>query len=96
MRTTVPTAPDLPIEHLRMPVMLVSAEDDPYLTAKVVRYPARRIRFAEVLIFDPVDTSLWAKPKCCDKRSSGSLVPWWLGAVDSADGYAIDPMPRQK
>jgi 2-hydroxy-6-oxonona-2,4-dienedioate hydrolase len=50
MRTTTPTAPDLPIEELRMPVMLVSAEDDPYLTADVVRYSARRLPAAEVLV----------------------------------------------
>jgi 2-hydroxy-6-oxonona-2,4-dienedioate hydrolase len=50
MRTTTPTAPDLPIEELRMPVMLVSAEDDPYLTADVVRYSARRLPAAKVLV----------------------------------------------
>jgi 2-hydroxy-6-oxonona-2,4-dienedioate hydrolase len=50
MRTTTPTAPDLPIEELRMPVLLVSAEDDPYLTAEVVRYSARRLPAARVLV----------------------------------------------
>ncbi|HSJ19454.1 MAG TPA: alpha/beta hydrolase [Nocardioidaceae bacterium] len=48
--TTTPIAPDLPIEELRMPVLLVSAEDDPYLTADVVRYSARRLPAAEVLV----------------------------------------------
>lgn len=50
MRTTTPIAPDLPIEDLRMPVMLVSATDDPYLTADVVRYSATRLPAARVLI----------------------------------------------
>jgi 2-hydroxy-6-oxonona-2,4-dienedioate hydrolase len=50
MRTTTPTAPDLPIEQLRMPVLLVSAADDPYLTAEVVRYSARRLPAARVLV----------------------------------------------
>ncbi len=50
MRTTTPIAPDLPIEDLRMPVMLVSAADDPYLTADVVRYSATRLPAARVLI----------------------------------------------
>lgn len=52
MRTTLPTAPDLPIEDLRMPVMLVSAEDDPYWTAEVVRYSATRLPSAEVVVYE--------------------------------------------
>lgn len=50
IRTTTPTAPDLPIEELAMPVMLVSAEDDPYRTPDVVRYSVPRLSKAEVLI----------------------------------------------
>lgn len=50
MRTTTPLAPDLPIEDLRAPVMLVSADDDPYMTADVVRYSATRLPAARVLI----------------------------------------------
>lgn len=52
IRTTTPTAPDLPIEQLGLPVMLVSAKDDPYRTADVVRYSAPRLRNTEVLICD--------------------------------------------
>jgi 2-hydroxy-6-oxonona-2,4-dienedioate hydrolase len=52
IRTTTPIAPDLPIEHLRMPVLLVSAADDPYMTADVVRYSARRLPTAKVVICD--------------------------------------------
>lgn len=52
MRTTTPIAPDLPIEQLRMPVMLISAADDPYKTAAVVRYSAVRLPTAKVVIFD--------------------------------------------
>lgn len=52
IRTTTPVAPDLPIEELRMPVMMVSADDDPYLTADVVRYSATRLPTAEVVIYD--------------------------------------------
>jgi pimeloyl-ACP methyl ester carboxylesterase len=52
MRTTTPVAPDLPIEQLRMPVMLVSAADDPYKTADVVRYSALRLPAAKVVIFE--------------------------------------------
>ena len=47
IRTTIPIAPDLPIEQLRMPVMLVSAADDPYQTADVVRYSGPRIAGAK-------------------------------------------------
>jgi pimeloyl-ACP methyl ester carboxylesterase len=52
IRTTTPIAPDLPIEQLRMPVMLVSAADDPYLTADVVRHSARRVPAAKVVMCD--------------------------------------------
>ena len=52
MRATLPTAPDLPIEQLSMPVMLISAADDPYWTAEVVRYSAQRLPTAKLLIFD--------------------------------------------
>lgn len=52
MRTTLPSAPDLPIEQLRMPVMMISAEDDPYWTAAVVRYSAQRLPTAKLLVFD--------------------------------------------
>jgi pimeloyl-ACP methyl ester carboxylesterase len=52
MRTTLPSAPDLPIEQLTMPVMLISAADDPYWTAEVVRYSAQRLPTARLLIFD--------------------------------------------
>lgn len=52
MRTTTPLAPDLPIEQLRMPVILISAADDPYKTAEVVRYSAQRLPTAKVVIFD--------------------------------------------
>ncbi len=52
LRSTLPTAPDLPIEQLSMPVLLISAEDDPYWTADVVRYSARRLPTARLRIFD--------------------------------------------
>jgi pimeloyl-ACP methyl ester carboxylesterase len=52
IRTTIPIAPDLPIEQLRMPVMLVSAADDPYNTADVVRYSAPRIPGAKMVILE--------------------------------------------
>jgi 2-hydroxy-6-oxonona-2,4-dienedioate hydrolase len=52
IRTTIPVAPDLPIEQLRMPVMLVSAADDPYKTADVVRYSAPRIPGAKAVILE--------------------------------------------
>lgn len=52
IRTTTPVAPDLPIEQLQMPVMLVSAVDDPYRTADVVRYSAERLRTVRVLMCD--------------------------------------------
>ena len=52
IRTTIPIAPDLPIERLRMPVMLVSAADDPYKTAEVVRYSGPRIAGAKTVILE--------------------------------------------
>jgi pimeloyl-ACP methyl ester carboxylesterase len=52
IRTTTPIAPDLPIEQLKMPVMMISAADDPYRTVDVVRYSARRLPTANVVICD--------------------------------------------
>jgi len=52
IRTTLPIAPDLPIEQLRMPVMLVGAADDPYKTAEVVRHAAPRIAGAKTVIVE--------------------------------------------
>ena len=52
IRTTTPIAPDLPIEQLAMPVMLVGAADDPYNTGEVVRYAAGRLPTATALILE--------------------------------------------
>jgi pimeloyl-ACP methyl ester carboxylesterase len=52
IRTTTPIAPNLPIEQLRMPVMLVGTADDPYRTGDVVRYAAGRLPTAKALILD--------------------------------------------
>lgn len=52
IRTTTPTAPDLPIEQLSMPVMLVATADDPFMTGEVVRYSAPRIPGVKTLVFD--------------------------------------------
>lgn len=52
MATTTPTAPDLPIEQLRMPVMLVATADDPFKTGDVVRYSAPRIPDVELVVYD--------------------------------------------
>lgn len=50
LRTTTPVAPDLPIEELRVPLLLVSAADDPYRTADVVRYTGLRLPTANVVV----------------------------------------------
>jgi pimeloyl-ACP methyl ester carboxylesterase len=52
IRTTTPIAPDLPIEQLAMPVLLVGTADDPYKTGDVVRYAAGRLPTAKALILD--------------------------------------------
>jgi pimeloyl-ACP methyl ester carboxylesterase len=52
IRTTTPIAPDLPIEQLAMPVLLVGTADDPYNTGDVVRYSAGRLPTATALILD--------------------------------------------
>jgi 2-hydroxy-6-oxonona-2,4-dienedioate hydrolase len=52
IRTTIPLAPDLPIEQLRMPVLLVGTADDPYKTGDVVRYAAGRLPTATALILE--------------------------------------------
>jgi 2-hydroxy-6-oxonona-2,4-dienedioate hydrolase len=52
IRTTTPVAPDLPIEQLRMPVLLVGTADDPYKTGDVVRYSAGRLPTAKALILE--------------------------------------------
>jgi 2-hydroxy-6-oxonona-2,4-dienedioate hydrolase len=52
IRTTTPVPPDLPIERLRMPVMLVGAADDPYMSGDVVRYSAGRLPTAKALVLE--------------------------------------------
>jgi pimeloyl-ACP methyl ester carboxylesterase len=52
IRTTTPTAPNLPIEQLQMPVLLLSAADEPYKTADIVRYSAPRIPDARAVILE--------------------------------------------
>ena len=52
IRTTTPSAPDLPIEQLAMPVLLVGTGDDPYNTGEVVRYAAGRLPTATALILE--------------------------------------------
>ena len=52
IRTTTPVAPDLPIEQLRMPVMLIGTADDPYKTGEVVRSSAGRLPTATALILE--------------------------------------------
>jgi 2-hydroxy-6-oxonona-2,4-dienedioate hydrolase len=52
IRTTTPVAPDLPIEQLRMPVLLVGTADDPYKTGNVVRHAAARLPTATALILE--------------------------------------------
>jgi pimeloyl-ACP methyl ester carboxylesterase len=52
IRTTTPIAPDLPIEQLQMPVLLVGTADDPYKTGDVVRYAAGRLPTAKALVLE--------------------------------------------
>jgi 2-hydroxy-6-oxonona-2,4-dienedioate hydrolase len=52
IRTTTPIAPDLPIEQLAMPVLLVGTADDPYKTGEVVRHAAGRLPTATALILE--------------------------------------------
>ncbi|WP_281182121.1 alpha/beta fold hydrolase [Aldersonia kunmingensis] len=52
MRTTIPVAPDLPIEQLTAPALLVSAADDPYKTAEIIRYSGTRLPTARVVVCD--------------------------------------------
>src|SRR5215207_1120213 len=44
--------PDLPIEQFRMPVLLVGAADDPYLSAPIVRYSSGRIPWARAVLLE--------------------------------------------
>jgi pimeloyl-ACP methyl ester carboxylesterase len=52
LRTTTPIAPELPIEQLPMPVLLVGTADDPYKTGEVVGYSAGRLPTATALILE--------------------------------------------
>jgi pimeloyl-ACP methyl ester carboxylesterase len=56
IRTTTPIAPDLPIEQLPMPVLLVGTADDPYKTGEVVRYSAGRLPTARHSSWNPAGT----------------------------------------
>jgi pimeloyl-ACP methyl ester carboxylesterase len=44
--------PDLPIEELQMPVLLVGAADDPYLSAPIVRYSSGRIPWTRAVLLE--------------------------------------------
>jgi 2-hydroxy-6-oxonona-2,4-dienedioate hydrolase len=44
--------PDLPIEDLQMPVLLVGAADDPYQSAPIVRYSSGRIPWARAVLLE--------------------------------------------
>jgi len=52
IRTSTPIAPDLPIEQLQMPLMMVGSADDPYKTGDVVRYAASRVPRATAMILE--------------------------------------------
>jgi pimeloyl-ACP methyl ester carboxylesterase len=52
IRNAVRGWPDLPIEQLGMPVLLVGAVDDPYQSAPIVRYSYRRIPRARMVLLD--------------------------------------------
>lgn len=52
MRETTPVAPELPIEQLRMPVLLIGVADDPYNSAGVVRHSAPRIPDAKAVVLE--------------------------------------------
>jgi 2-hydroxy-6-oxonona-2,4-dienedioate hydrolase len=52
LRETVPNAPDLPIERLRMPVLLVGVADDPYRTGRVVESSAPRVPGAKAVVLE--------------------------------------------
>jgi 2-hydroxy-6-oxonona-2,4-dienedioate hydrolase len=44
--------PDLPIEEIKMPVLLIGVEDDPYQSAPVVRYSSGRIPWARAIVLE--------------------------------------------
>ena len=52
MAITTPVAPDLPIEDLRMPVLMISAADDPYKTDEVIEYSLDRMPTAKAVILE--------------------------------------------
>lgn len=52
MAITTPVAPDLPIEDLWMPVLMISAADDPYRTDEVIEYSLGRIPTAKAVILE--------------------------------------------
>jgi 2-hydroxy-6-oxonona-2,4-dienedioate hydrolase len=52
IRNAVRGWPDLPIEQLEMPVLLVGAADDPYQSGPIVRYSSRRIPVARMVLVE--------------------------------------------
>jgi pimeloyl-ACP methyl ester carboxylesterase len=52
LHSVTPVAPDLPIEQLHMPVLLVGVTDDPYRSAQVVRYSAGRIPGVRAVVLE--------------------------------------------
>jgi pimeloyl-ACP methyl ester carboxylesterase len=52
IRNAIRGWPDLPIEQLRMPVLLVGAADDLYRSAPIVRYSSGRIPGARTVLFE--------------------------------------------
>lgn len=75
IRTTIPVAPNLPIEQLRMPVMLVSAADDPTrllmsCATRPAEFPGPRRSSSNLAA-----TSWWARMTGSGRRSRGSSAP---------------------
>ena len=52
IRNAVRGWPDLPIEQLEMPVLLVGAADDPYQSGPIVRYSSRRVPVARMVLVE--------------------------------------------
>lgn len=52
IRNAIRGWPDLPIEQLRMPILLLGVADDPYLSAPIVRYSAPRISGVRAVVLE--------------------------------------------
>ena len=88
LRSVTPVAPDLPIEQLHMPVLLVGVTDDPYRSAQVVRYSAGRIPGVRAVVLERGGHVLVGQDAGFSRRYVPCSAPRRCATPDARPGFA--------